>query len=157
VASVVGLTIIHIFGFDSPGALKLAEKCGIAFQLTNILRDVREDSEKGRVYLPAEDFKRFDVSPDTFEPREEFLAMMEFEARRARDYYYQSAPLTAMVRPTSQPSLRALILIYSRLLDRIVASDYDVLRRRIRVPSWEKVWLLIRAQFRLAGSSLPPP
>jgi phytoene synthase len=157
VASVVGLTIIHIFGFDSPGALKLAEKCGIAFQLTNILRDVREDSEKGRVYLPAEDFKRFDVSPDTFEPREEFLAMMEFEARRARDYYYQSAPLTAMVQPASQPSLRALILIYSRLLDRIVASDYDVLRRRIRVPAWEKVWLLIRAQFRLAGSSLPPP
>jgi len=157
VASVVGLTIVHIFGFDSKDALKLAEKCGIAFQLTNILRDVREDSEKGRVYLPAEDFKRFDVSPNTFEPHEEFQAMMEFEARRARDYYYQSAPLTAMVQPASQPSLRALILIYSRLLDRIVASDYDVLRRRIRVPAWEKVWLLIRAQFRLAGSSLPPP
>ena len=61
VASVVGLTIIHIFGFDSPEALKLAEKCGIAFQFTNILRDVREDAEKDRVYLPEEDLQRFDV------------------------------------------------------------------------------------------------
>ena len=60
-ASVVGLTIIHIFGFDSPDALKLAEKCGIAFQLTNILRDVREDAEHDRVYLPQEDLERFGV------------------------------------------------------------------------------------------------
>ena len=65
VASVVGLTIIHIFGFDDPRALELAEKCGIAFQLTNILRDVREDYEKDRVYIPAEDFSRFGVSPAT--------------------------------------------------------------------------------------------
>ena len=60
-ASVVGLTIIHIFGFDSPEASKLAEKCGVAFQLTNILRDVREDAEKDRVYLPQEDLDRFRV------------------------------------------------------------------------------------------------
>ena len=58
----VGLTIIHIFGFDDPKALELAEKCGIAFQLTNILRDVREDAEKDRVYIPLEDLLRFDVS-----------------------------------------------------------------------------------------------
>src|SRR5437016_11089436 len=61
VASVVGLTVIHIFGFDSPQALELAEKCGIAFQLTNILRDVREDAENGRIYLPREDLERFGV------------------------------------------------------------------------------------------------
>src|SRR5258708_39153977 len=72
VASVVGLTVIHIFGFDSADALKLAEECGIAFQLTNILRDVREDREKGRVYLPAEDFERFGVSPETLVPAENF-------------------------------------------------------------------------------------
>jgi 15-cis-phytoene synthase len=148
VASVVGLTIIHIFGFDSPGALKLAEKCGIAFQLTNIIRDVREDSEKGRVYLPAEDFRRFGVSPETFEPPEEFLAMMNFETLRARDYYFQSAPLVKMVDPRSQASLRALIGIYSRLLDRIIESDYAVLEKRIRVPAWEKITLLLRAQLR---------
>jgi phytoene synthase len=148
VASVVGLTIIHIFGFESPGALKLAEKCGIAFQLTNILRDIQEDSEKGRVYLPSEDFRRFGVSPDTFEPHQDFLAMMEFEARRAKDYYFQSTPLVAMIDPRSQASLRALIGVYSRLLDRIIASDYDVLRKRIRVPIWEKVTILVRSQLR---------
>jgi phytoene synthase len=151
VASVVGLTIIHIFGFKSEKALKLAEKCGIAFQLTNILRDVREDSEKGRVYLPAEDFRRFGVSPETFEPHAEFLAMLQFEALRARDYYFQSAPLVGLIDAQSRPSLRALIGIYSRLLDRIVASDYDVLSRRIRVPAWEKLLLLIKAQFGLAA------
>ncbi len=156
VASVVGLTIIHIFGFKSPDALKLAEKCGIAFQLTNILRDVREDSEKGRVYLPAEDFKRFGVSPRTFEPREEFLAMMEFEAMRARDFYYQSAALIPLIEPRCRPSLRALIGIYSRLLDRIIASDYDVLRKRIRVPAWQKIGLLVKAQLQSGGRALRP-
>jgi len=160
VASVVGLTIVHIFGFASPSdkaaALKLAEKCGVAFQLTNILRDVREDSEKGRVYLPAEDFRRFGVSPQTFEPHDEFLAMMEFEARRARDFYYQSAPLIAMIDARCRPSLRALIGIYSRLLDRIIASDYDVVRRRIRVPAWEKILLLIKAQTQSGERGLRP-
>jgi phytoene synthase len=142
VASVVGLTVIHIFGFDSPEAPVLAEKCGIAFQLTNILRDVREDSEKNRIYLPAEDFTRFDISPETFEPRAKFRELMQFEVRRARDYYRQSAPLIAMIHKPSRPSLRALIGVYSRLLERIEASNYDVLNRRVRVPSWEKLWLL---------------
>jgi phytoene synthase len=148
VASVVGLTVIHIFGFKDSSALELAEKCGIAFQLTNILRDVREDSEKGRVYIPAEDFERFEVSPKTFEPAEAFQRLMEFEAQRARQYYRESAPLTELIDPSSRPSLRALIGIYSRLLDRIVASDYDVLSRRVRVPTWEKLWLLARSRFR---------
>jgi phytoene synthase len=145
VASVVGLTIIHIFGFESPKALELAEKCGIAFQLTNILRDVREDASKDRMYLPAEDFERFGVSPETLLPRSQFLALMEFEARRARDYYRQAEPLVGLVDAGSRRSLRALIGIYSRLLDRIVASNYDVLERRIRVPAWEKLWVLARS------------
>lgn len=145
VASVVGLTIIHIFGFNAPQAVDLAEKCGVAFQLTNILRDVREDAEKNRVYLPAEDFERFGVSPETFEPRDRFLELLEFEARRAREYYRQSAPLIGLIHKRSRASLRALIGIYSRLLDRIVASNYDVLARRIRVPTWEKVWVLVRS------------
>jgi len=146
VASVVGLTIIHVFGFEGEEALILAEKCGIAFQLTNILRDVREDALKGRVYIPAEDFRKFDVSPETFEPRAKFLELMAFEALRAREYYRQSAPLIEQIDPSSRASLRALIGIYSRLLDRIVASDYDVLDRRIRVPGWEKIQVLLAAQ-----------
>jgi phytoene synthase len=145
VASVVGLTIIHIFGFESLEAIKLAEKCGIAFQLTNILRDVREDAEKERVYLPAEDFVRFEVSPETFEPRERFLQLMKFEAQRARDYYRESAPLVGLIDARSRASMRALIGIYSRLLDRIVASNYDVLAQRVRVPTWEKLWVLMRS------------
>jgi phytoene synthase len=145
VASVVGLTIIHIFGFDAPEAIDLAEKCGIAFQLTNILRDVREDAEKNRVYLPAEDFERFGVSSDTFEPRDRFLELLEFEANRAREYYRLSAPLVGLVHKRSRASLRALIGIYSRLLDHIVASNYDVMARRIRVPTWEKLWVLVRS------------
>jgi phytoene synthase len=145
VASVVGLTIIHIFGFDAPEAVALAEKCGVAFQLTNILRDVCEDAEKNRVYLPAEDFERFGVSPETFEPRDRFLELLEFEAQRAREYYRQSAPLIGLVHKGSRASLRALIGIYSRLLDHIVASNYDVMARRIRVPTWEKLWVLVRS------------
>src|SRR5262249_46338536 len=143
VASVVGLTIIHIFGFESPHALDLAEKCGIAFQLTNILRDVREDAAKNRVYLPAEDLARFQISPETLQPPGNFLRLMEFEAQRARDYYRQSASLVELVHPRSRASLRALIRIYSRLLERIVASNYAVLESRIRVPGWEKVWILV--------------
>ncbi len=145
VASVVGLTIIHIFGFESQEALGLAERCGIAFQLTNILRDVREDAAKDRVYLPAEDFGRFKVSSETFEPRERFLQLMRFEAQRARDYYEESAPLVGLIDARSRASLRALIGIYSRLLDRIVASNYDVLAQRVRVPTWEKLWVLVRS------------
>jgi phytoene synthase len=147
VASVVGLTVIHIFGFDNPKALELAEKCGVAFQLTNILRDVPEDAGKGRVYLPAEDFARFNVSPATFLPRENFLRLMEFEAQRARQYYQDAEPLMDMVAESSRPSLRALIGIYSRLLERIVDSNYDVLDHRIHVPTWEKLWVLVSAQF----------
>lgn len=167
VASVVGLTIVHIFGFDdtqAPSALALAEKCGIAFQLTNILRDVREDAEKGRVYLPSEDLERFGVSASPwssspipsgwgFQPAGSFVALMEFEAKRAREYYRESAPLIELIHPESRASLRALIGIYSRLLDRIVASNYDVLSRRVRVPTWEKLWILTKSQFKTRESA----
>ncbi|HYP14439.1 MAG TPA: phytoene/squalene synthase family protein, partial [Bryobacteraceae bacterium] len=104
VASVVGLTITHVFGFDSPKALELAEKCGIAFQLTNIIRDVNEDQDLGRVYLPKEDRDRFPEMRD----------LLAFEAARAKDYFQQSEPLIGMVHPRSRRSLWALIEIYRR-------------------------------------------
>lgn len=147
VASVVGLTIIHIFGFRSPAAPKHAEACGVAFQLTNILRDVREDAGKNRIYLPAEDFRRFGVSADTFEPHENFLRMMNFESKRALGYYREAAPLLSLVNQESRRSLSALIAIYLRLLERIAESEYDVLQRRIHVPLWEKLWILARNAF----------
>jgi phytoene synthase len=80
-----------------------------------------------------------------FEPANNFRELMEFEAKRARAYYRESAPLVDMIDPQSRSSLRALIGIYSRLLDRIVAADFDVLSRRIRVPTWEKFWILIKS------------
>jgi 15-cis-phytoene synthase len=146
VASVVGMTSVHIFGFDSPAALPLAEKCGVAFQLTNILRDVREDWERGRVYLPQEDMHRFGVSLP--QPAPEFVQLMRFEAARARGYYRESQPLLGMVHKRSRPSLRALIEIYSRLLDKIEASNYDVLSRRIALSALEKSWIVFRAALR---------
>jgi phytoene synthase len=148
VASVVGLTVVHIFGFDSPDALKLAEKCGVAFQLTNIIRDVREDAEHGRVYFPEEDLERFGVSTEDLHAPQvspQLRALLAFEADRAREHYRESAPLVGMVRRESRGSLRALIGIYSRLLDRIVASDYQVLARRIRVSTSEKLWILLKS------------
>lgn len=135
VASVVGMTITHIFGFDSPRALELAEKCGIAFQLTNIIRDVREDEEKGRSYLPVEDRKRY---PDLRE-------LLAFEGERAKRYFAESAPLVAMVDRESRASLWALIEIYRRLLKKIERSGYDVLRRRVRLSSVEKTAIVLRA------------
>jgi phytoene synthase len=148
VASVVGLIIIHIFGFDDPAALPLAEKCGIAFQLTNILRDVREDAGRDRVYLPQEDLARFGVTTeDLREGRktEAFARMMDFEAARARQYYDESRPLLKLIHKRSRSSLWALITIYSRLLDRICQSNYDVLARRIRLSTFEKSFIVLRA------------
>ena len=135
VASVVGLTITHIFGFSAPQALILAEKCGIAFQLTNIIRDVKEDQEKGRIYLPKEDRDQFPDSKD----------LLAFEAARARQYYAESRPLLELVEPRSRRSLWALIEIYQRLLDRIEASGYDVMSRRIRLSGLEKAGIVVRA------------
>ena len=148
VASVVGLTTIRIFGFHSPDALPLAEKCGIAFQLTNILRDIREDAGLGRIYIPAEDLDRFGVSPDDlrFARRTEpFGRLMEFEIERARGYYRESSGLLDLVDREARASLWALIAIYSSLLEHVSESHYDVLSRRISLSGAEKTLIVLRA------------
>ena len=151
VASVVGLTTIHIFGFDRPEALRLAETCGVAFQLTNILRDVHEDADRGRIYLPQEDLARFGVSVEDLKAGRhspEFTALMRFEAARARNYYEASQPLMGMVHKRSRSSLWALIEIYSRLLKKIETSNYEVLSRRISLSTAEKWRIVLRALLR---------
>jgi phytoene synthase len=148
VASVVGLTTIHIFGFHSREALPLAEKCGIAFQLTNILRDVREDAALGRIYLPSEDLERFGVSPEDLKlarRTEPFGRLMEFEVDRARRYYRESGRLLDLVDREARASLWALIAIYSSLLEHVAESHYDVLSRRISLSGAEKAWIVLRA------------
>jgi phytoene synthase len=148
VASVVGMTVIHIFGFDSVKALLLAEKCGVAFQLTNILRDVREDALLGRVYLPREDLERFGVPVEQLRSGvedERFRDLMRFESRRAHEFYEESAQLMSLIHSKSRRSLWALREIYGGLLTRIEESNYSVLTRRINVPRSAKIMLLLRA------------
>ncbi len=148
VASVVGLCTTHVFGFESAEALPLAEKCGVAFQLTNILRDIAEDAARERVYLPAEDLRRFGVDSHQFrnqQPSEALRRLMEFEAGRARAYYHESQPLVGMIHKRSRPALRALIGIYSRLLTRIEKRHFDVFTERVSLSAAEKCWIVLRA------------
>jgi phytoene synthase len=135
VASVVGMTVVHIFGFESPRALELAEKCGVAFQITNIIRDVKEDTERRRFYLPRQDRERYPELRD----------LLRFEAARAREYYSQSEPLLNLVHPRSRRSLWALMEIYKRLLKRIEESGFDVMSRRIRLSTAEKMGILLQS------------
>jgi phytoene synthase len=148
VASVVGMTIIHIFGFESVRALLLAEKSGVAFQMTNILRDVREDADMGRVYLPREDLRRFGVNAEQLRlgmENDRFRSLMKFEASRAWACYEESEPLSDLIDPKSRRSLWALREVYKGLLQRIEKANYAVLNKRIRVPNGTKMALMLRA------------
>jgi phytoene synthase len=147
VASVVGLTVVHVLGFQKQEALPLAEKCGIAFQLTNILRDVKEDFGNGRVYLPEEDRKRFAVSATELgadRVSENLRKLLEFEGDRAARYYQDSRPLLDLVAPEGRRMLSAIIEIYYTLFERIRARRYEVLAGRVSVPTVTKVWILTK-------------
>jgi phytoene synthase len=148
VASVVGLVCIHVFGFSDARAKELAVYNGVAFQLTNILRDLREDAQMGRTYLPREDLERFGYSEaDLLAGRESdaFHALMRFEVDRAREYYDRAAPLVEMIDADSRPCLVAMRKIYGGILDRIVAQNYDVFRQRARVSTWRKLMIASEA------------
>lgn len=150
VASAVGLSCIHIWGYRSEGgrAEVLAEKCGIALQLTNILRDVREDARLGRVYLPMEDLDRFGVTVAELSadrPSARVRDLFEFEGQRAYGYYAEAAPLIRLVAPVGRPVLRAIVGIYRALLDEIARRDYDVLAGRISLTGWRKASITLRS------------
>ncbi len=147
VASVVGLVCIRIFGYRDPRAEELAEKTGIAFQLTNILRDVKEDSQMGRVYLPCEDFRKFGLDAGALNNGTAATAMrplLEFEADRARKFYHAADDLLPLIDDDSQPALWTLVEIYRRLLKRIAAQNYDVFSQRVQLSSAEKVGILAK-------------
>jgi len=147
VAGTVGLTCLHVFGFRDPRAPDLAERLGLAFQLTNILRDVQSDYEMGRVYLPLEDLDRFGVrkqdlrGPLTPQLRE----LLAFEADRVWRFYEEGAPLVAQVDPNSRATLWALIRTYSSLLARIEERGFDVFSSRVSLSSAEKIQFLLTA------------
>jgi phytoene synthase len=150
VASVVGLVCIRIYGYEDPHAEVLAERCGIAFQLTNIIRDVREDAAMGRVYFPEEDIVRFNLSIDDFlqDPARldptRLRPLLELEAQRAREYYKSASELIPLIHDDSRPALWVMVTIYRRLLDKITENRYDVLQRRISLSGPEKVRILGR-------------
>jgi len=151
VASVVGLVCIKIFGYIDPKAEILAEDCGLAFQLTNIIRDVKEDAGIGRIYLPEEDLVRFGVAPAHLDPKNtaaapsaELKSVLEFEAERARRYYESAKWLMELVEEDSRAALWVLVEIYSRLLNRIAERNYDVFTERVQLSVWEKLRVLSR-------------
>jgi phytoene synthase len=151
VASVVGLICIRIFGYRDPKAEKLAERTGVAFQLTNIIRDVKEDSQLGRVYIPREDLKTYGIDPAVLTNGSAAVAMrpvLAFEAERAREYYRSADELLPLVDEDSQPALWALVEIYRRLLERIAQRDYDVFSQRVRLSTAEKVGVLAKGWLR---------
>ena len=161
VASVVGLVCIRIFEYTDPSAEKLAEETGIAFQLTNILRDVKEDAERDRIYLPLEDMERFGVTIKeiqqlkngrhlTLNQRE----LLEFEANRAEHYYKSGEALLPLIAADSRPALWVLITIYHGLLRRIEGRNFDVFTERVSVPTMTKLTILARGLLRTLANRL---
>lgn len=167
VASVVGLCCIRIFGYREPRAEKLAEEVGVAFQLTNILRDVKEDAGRGRVYLPKEDFTRLGVAVEALTSSSftqpaansgpadgpgstlaSLRPLLEFEALRARGYYHSAEDLLPLIDEDSQAALWTLVEIYHRLLEKIIARNYDVFSERVRLSTAEKLNVMVRGFFR---------
>jgi squalene synthase HpnC/squalene synthase HpnD len=148
VAGTVGLTCIHVFGFRDPRAPDVAERLGIAFQLTNILRDLRADYEMGRVYLPREDLERFGVGETelTGPVSPKLIELMKFEAERAWKFYEEGAEIVGMVDPDSRGALFALARTYSSLLAAIETRGFDVFGSRVRLKTTEKFGILVRAQ-----------
>jgi phytoene synthase len=144
VASVVGLACIHIWGFRSEKAKGYAENAGIAFQLTNILRDLGEDAGRGRVYLPAEDLRRFGYDSERLrrgERDESFRELMRFEVGRARGFYEAAWPLVPLLEPAGRAVFLVMARTYRGLLDLIERRDFDVFSDRVRLSRWRKLLL----------------
>ena len=144
VAGVVGLMSAEIFGYEHPDTRLYARNLGIAFQLTNILRDVGEDARRGRIYLPQEDLARFDVAPSSLiggKASDAFRRLMAFEAERARAWYRQAF---ARLDPRDRRSQRAGLImaaIYQALLDEIERDGFNVLDRRTSLTPLRKLWI----------------
>jgi phytoene synthase len=161
VASVVGLVCIRIFGYTDLAAEKLAEETGVAFQLTNILRDVKEDAERGRIYLPLDLLGEFRVSLDrvqalangaALEPNER--ALLGALGARAEAYYASADRLLPLIDADSRAALWVLVSIYHRLLQKISAANSDVFSQRISVSTPAKLAILARGALMAARNRM---
>jgi phytoene synthase len=150
VAGSIGRLCLAIFGAeDHEEASALADDLGVAMQLTNILRDVREDSDRGRVYLPGEDLRRFGIEHPAAAPTSALAELIRFEAARNREWFARGLALMEMLDPRSRSCLLAMTGIYRGILERIERQPAEVLARRISVPVWEKAWLAARSLARV--------
>jgi len=148
VASAVGLSCIHIWGFKSEEAKIHAESAGIALQLTNNLRDLGEDILRGRIYLPQEDLERFNYTATELKKGErsaKFKRLMEFQVKRARDYYRNAKLLSPYLGPAGRAVFQVIVGTYERLLDAIEERNYDVFSERVSVSGWRKITLVVQA------------
>jgi phytoene synthase len=144
VASAVGLACIHVWGFHGGHAQQYAEDAGLAFQLTNILRDLGEDAARGRVYLPQEDLDRFGYDVDRLSRGhrdDAFRGLMRFEVQRAREFYDAGWKLVPLLAPAGRAVFLMMARTYRGLLDEIERRDYDVFSARVRVSRWKKIAL----------------
>ena len=137
-AAVIGEMMLPVLRPTSAAALQPARQLGLAFQLTNFLRDVAEDLDRGRVYLPAEDLARFAADPWTRRVDDAWRELMRFEIARCRELYRAADVGLTMLPGRSGRCVRAARVLYARILDRIEDADYDVFSRRARVPTWRK-------------------
>lgn len=142
VAGVIGLCCIHVWGFADERAQPAAVTCGEAFQLTNILRDLREDQTNGRCYLPQADLAEYgytvaDLASGVRDDR--FRQLMAFEVQRARDLYARGGEVSAYLSATGRPVFDTMVKLYRGLLDEIERRDYDVFTKRVRLSTWKKV------------------
>lgn len=148
VAGAVGLCCIHVWGFRNEDAIPLAIDCGLALQLTNILRDIAEDAELGRIYLPREELDRFGYSTDDLRNHVvngRFQELMRFQVARAKTYYARAERLFEYLDPPGRPILRTMLDIYGSLLREIERRKFDVFSKRVSLPKWKKLWFAGRA------------
>jgi phytoene synthase len=148
VASAVGLACLYIWGFTEERAKSYAESAGIAFQLTNILRDLGEDAARGRIYLPTEDLKRFGYDGEKLQRGErnaQYRDLMRFQVQRARRYYVAAEPLAPLLPPAGRAVFLVMSRTYRGLLDAIERRDYDVFSSRVRLSGWRKLGLALTA------------
>jgi phytoene synthase len=144
VASVVGLLAAEIFGYQNRKTLKYAEKLGLAFQLTNIICDVREDAERGRIYLPEEDLARFGVKAEdilALKQTPELTKLLKFEADRARGFYREAMALLPAEDRFNQRTGLIMSAIYETTLDELERDGFRVMQQRISLTPLRKLWL----------------
>lgn len=151
VASAVGLSCLRIWGCDYSRAEQPARQCGVAFQMTNILRDLKEDAAQGRIYLPREDLARFDYTPEDLRAGvrdDRFRRLMRFEIERTERLYDEAARLEPLLESDGRRVFGSMVSVYRALLDEIKRLDGDVLTTRVRLSRWRKMRIASRWLFR---------